>query len=739
MPYLNQLQNCRKNPSVVRSARLALFVFLLTVGVSLTENATSTLAIAASIPASFVQAAGSAASGTPRTLSLSFPANTTAGDLILVAVDYSSNVTSSSVSDSQGNVFTPVGNQLSSPGGALSRVYYAKNIKGGADTVTVTLSANSSFLELYLSEYSGVDPTNPIDAQVGASGSAGAVSSGTAVTSVAGDIIYGYCLGDAACTVGSGFTARSTLNGNLLEDKVAGSAGSYAATGSANNGWTMQMVALKPSQSAVVAPPVITSATTATGTVGGAFSYQINATNMPTTYGATGLPTGLSVNSGTGLISGTPMSAGTSTVTLSATNAGGTGNATLTLAIAASIPASFVQAAGSAASGTPRTLSLSFPANTTAGDLILVAVDYSSNVTSSSVSDSQGNVFTPVGNQLSSPGGALSRVYYAKNIKGGADTVTVTLSANSSFLELYLSEYSGVDPTNPIDAQVGASGSAGAVSSGTAVTSVAGDIIYGYCLGDAACTVGSGFTARSTLNGNLLEDKVAGSAGSYAATGSANNGWTMQMVALKPASAIGASQSPTPTGTGTGNAVAAVSPSSLTFGNEPVGIASSSQAITLNNTGSAALSIASIGFTGANPTDFTEINTCGPSVAAGGNCTIAILFTPTATGTRAASLSITDNATGSPQTVSLSGTGTHDVILTWTASATSGVTGYNVYRGTASGGEGATPLNSSPITGTTYIDVNVQTGQTYYYMVTAVSSDGNTQSADSNQASASVP
>ena len=80
--------------------------------------------------------------GAASSVSLAFPANTLAGDLLLVAFDYDNSVTPSSVTDSQGNVFTAVGNQLTTPGGALSRVYYAKNIKGGADTVTVTLSAS---------------------------------------------------------------------------------------------------------------------------------------------------------------------------------------------------------------------------------------------------------------------------------------------------------------------------------------------------------------------------------------------------------------------------------------------------------------------------------------------------------------------------------------------------------------------------------------------------------------------
>ena len=79
------------------------------------------------------------------------------------------------------------------------------------------------------------------------------------------------------------------------------------------------------------AVPVISSSLTAFGTVGISFSYQILASNSPTAFSATGLPAGLSLNAATGLISGTPTTAGISSITISATNAGGTGSATLVL------------------------------------------------------------------------------------------------------------------------------------------------------------------------------------------------------------------------------------------------------------------------------------------------------------------------------------------------------------------------------------------------------------------------
>jgi hypothetical protein len=98
---------------------------------------------------------------------------------------------------------------------------------------------------------------------------------------------------------------------------------------------------------------------------------------------------------------------------------------------------------------------------------------------------------------------------------------------------------------------------------------------------------------------------------------------------------------------------ARLSVSSLTFAAQGVGTTSASQPVSLSNSGSAALSIASISASG----DFGQTNTCGMSLAAGANCTINVTFTPTAGGERSGTLSVSSNAPGSPHAANLSGTG----------------------------------------------------------------------------------
>jgi hypothetical protein len=121
--------------------------------------------------------------------------------------------------------------------------------------------------------------------------------------------------------------------------------------------------------------------------------------------------------------------------------------------------------------------------------------------------------------------------------------------------------------------------------------------------------------------------------------------------------AFGSPQVVSLTGTGT---VVKLTPTALSFGPQAVGTSSSPQTVTLDNVGSATLNFTDtlITITGNNPLDFSQTNTCGTSVAGHGSCTITVTFTPTASGERDATVSISDDGGGSPQELPLSGNGT---------------------------------------------------------------------------------
>jgi len=242
-----------------------------------------------------------------------------------------------------------------------------------------------------------------------------------------------------------------------------------------------------------------------------------------------------------------------------------------------------------------------------------------------------------------SSGTGSGAVYYTvgQNTTGAPRTLTITAGC-----ETFTVNQSGAAASNP----------APAITSLTPTGTTAGSAQFTLTVN------GTGFIATSSVNFN----------------GHAVNTTYMnatQLTAVIPAADVASAATvpvtvtnPSPGGgtsapanfvisAGTSVPVASLSPSSLTF-SAVAASTSAAQTVTLKNTGNAALTISGISIAGTNPTDFAQTNTCGSSLAASASCAISVTFTPASAASFTATLSVADNATGSPQTVALSGTGT---------------------------------------------------------------------------------
>ena len=179
-----------------------------------------------------------------------------------------------------------------------------------------------------------------------------------------------------------------------------------------------------------------------------------------------------------------------------------------------------------------------------------------------------------------------------------------------------------------------------------------------------------------------------------------------------------------------------LSPANLNFGNVSTG-SKASLSGALNAIGSS-VTISSVT---SSSGEFLLGGVALPvTLAAGQSVPFTVTFSPQTSGSASASLSFVSNATNSPAMETLSGSGVapmqHSVDLSWGASSSSNVQGYNVYRAGVSGGPYAAVVSAN--SGTTFVDGSVQSGQTYYYVVTAVDTSG-TESAHSNQVQAVIP
>ena len=175
---------------------------------------------------------------------------------------------------------------------------------------------------------------------------------------------------------------------------------------------------------------------------------------------------------------------------------------------------------------------------------------------------------------------------------------------------------------------------------------------------------------------------------------------------------------------------------SLNFGSVVVGTTQSQSGVL--SAGSSAITVSSVGVSGSQ---FSVSGISLPvTIAAGSSVSFQVAFAPQTAGAASSNITFVSNAANSPTVQSLSGTATapqHSVALSWNTSTSSDVVGYNVYRGTVSGGP-YTRINSSLTTAPYSTDSTVQGGQTYYYVTTAVDSTG-MESTYSNQVQALIP
>jgi hypothetical protein len=183
----------------------------------------------------------------------------TMGDCNVIAIGWSSNTaTITGVTDSVGNTYASASSPVttSASGGWSQQIWYAPNIgtaAAGGNVVTINFSASVG-TDVRATEYSGIATSSPLDVIPSGGGSSAttgtSLTSGSATTTQATDLIVGAAYVAFSASAGAGFNSRlSDSNGNLLEDEVVTSTGSYAATAtqSSSGFWMMNMVALKAS------------------------------------------------------------------------------------------------------------------------------------------------------------------------------------------------------------------------------------------------------------------------------------------------------------------------------------------------------------------------------------------------------------------------------------------------------------------------------------------------------------
>ena len=526
----------------------------------------------------FVQGSYATPQSPQSTVSATFASAQISGNLNVVVVGWNdTNAAVSSVTDSIGNMYTLAVGPTQNPGSAgtfslTQSVYYAKNIVGAAastNTVTVRFTVAAIYADIRILEYSGLDQVNPVDVTAAAIGTDATSNSGAVTTTNANDLIVGANIVYTSTSgPGTGFANRMITkpDGDIAEDRVVTTAGSYSATAllSRSGPWIMQMVAFKAAVGgpADSSPPTAPSnlLATAAGSGGasltwtasfdtvGVTNYLIErcqgpgcstfaqiATSTTTTYNDAGLSPNTSYSYRTRATDAAGNLSGYSNISTATTNQ------------STASPIAFVQLAYATPQSPQLAVPVTFASAQTAGNLNVVVVGWNDTTAAvSSVTDSVGNVYTLAVGPTKNPGstGTFSltqSIYYAQNIVGAAastNTVTVRFTVAAIYADIRILEYRGLDQVNPVDVTAAAIGTTSASNSGAATTTNNSDLIFGantVYTGNAAPSVG--FTSRiiTVPDHDIAEDRIVATAGSYSASAplTSSGPWVMQMVAFR--------------------------------------------------------------------------------------------------------------------------------------------------------------------------------------------------------------
>jgi hypothetical protein len=280
----------------------------------------------------------------------------------------------------------------------------------------------------------------------------------------------------------------------------------------------------------------------ATNTCGGIFTAPAGATVIRLNAGAlaAGASCTLSVS-----VKGTTAGTLHNTTGQIVSTPGGTGATSNTATLTVNNPIKLVQAASIDAGVVPST-SLAFPSGNSAGDFIAVVVRSGIANETITVRDSAHNMYLKAVQRSipGSPGGENLSIFYAENIAGSANTVTVS-QTTAGTLRIAILEYSGVATSNALDQTSSAQGKSAAPNAGGVTTTTGGDLLLAGVLSvdPEIYTPGTGFTAEAVIPGEpntklLVEQRIqstAGPAGGGATLGSSDP-WGAVLAAFHPAS-----------------------------------------------------------------------------------------------------------------------------------------------------------------------------------------------------------